>query len=131
MPNVSSNIRRQLNVPTFDVLKEKENYDSENIVPDQYSHPVFFNQFYNFIKEGHQIGKAEPLFKRIGDAEVKEWKAKFGGVQEKKPDEKNPKDKKAKDKVKKEKSKDGEKKTEKTATNQQQQQQQQQTEISQ
>ena len=34
-----------------------------------------------FIKEGHKLGKIEPLFKRITEADVKAWKEKFGGVQ--------------------------------------------------
>ena len=34
-----------------------------------------------FIKEGHKLGKIEPLFKRISEADVKVWKEKFGGVQ--------------------------------------------------
>ena len=107
MPNISAVIRRQLNVPVFKVTKESETpeaYDGENIKPCEYEHPVFFNKFYQFVKEGHVIGKAEPLFKRILEADVKVWKEKFGGVQEKKPDEKEAKGKKKeKPKVKKEK----------------------------
>ena len=34
-----------------------------------------------FIKEGHKLGKIEPLFKRITEADVKALKEKFGGVQ--------------------------------------------------
>ncbi len=48
---------------------------------DNYSHPVFCNKFVCFIKEGHKLGKIEPLFKRISEADVKVWKEKFGGVQ--------------------------------------------------
>lgn len=113
MPNVASTIRKQLNLPTFNVTTEKDTYDSDNIKADVYSHPVFFNQFLNFVKEGHNIGKPEPLFKRIMDADVKVWKEKFGGVQDKKPedakkDKKGGKDKKAekKDKPPKEKKPD-------------------------
>lgn len=94
MPNVSATLRKQLNLPVFKVLNESETYDSDNIKPDVYSHPLFFNKFYNFVKEGHLIGKPEPLFKRILDADVKLLKEKFAGVQDKKADEKNPKDKK-------------------------------------
>ena len=97
MPNVSAAIRKQLNLPVFEVLSESPNaqdYDSENIKPCNYQSPVFFSTFQNFVKEGHLIGKAEPLFKRIGDTEVKEWKQKFGGVQEVK--EVKPKGKNAK-----------------------------------
>ena len=86
-------IRKQLNLPIFKVLKESESYDSENIKPCDYEHPVFFSKFYQFVKEGHIIGKAEPLFKRIAEADVKVWKEKFGGVQEKKPED-DPKNKK-------------------------------------
>ena len=99
MPNVSCTIRRQLNVDTFKVATELESYDSDNIKPGDYSHPVFFNKFYNFIKEGHKLGKIEPLFKRITDAEVKVWKEKFGGVQE--PAAAAPGDKKKEKKEKK------------------------------
>jgi hypothetical protein len=42
---------------------------------------VFCNKFLCFIKEGHKLGKIEPLFKRITEADVKAWKEKFGGVQ--------------------------------------------------
>ncbi|CAF0762286.1 unnamed protein product [Brachionus calyciflorus] len=105
MPNVASTIRKQLNLATFSVITEKENYDSENIKADVYSNPVYYEKFYNFVKEGHQIGKPEPLFKRIMDADVKLWKEKFGGVQEKKPedakkDKKGGKDKKVEKKEK-------------------------------
>ena len=93
MPNVSSTIRKQLNIDTFKVVGESESYDSENIKPGEYSHPVFFNKFFNFIKEGHKLGKIEPLFKRITDADAKAWKEKFGGVQN--AAEAGPADKKA------------------------------------
>jgi len=81
MPNISLNIRRQLNLNDFNVVREKEDYDGDNIRSDVYSYPKFVNKFYNFIREGHKIGKAEPLFKRIGEADVKLWKEKFGGPQ--------------------------------------------------
>lgn len=81
MPKVSITIRQQLNLPVFDVVKEKESYDSSNIKSESYSYPKFYSKFVQFLKEGHQIGKAEPLFKRITDADIKEWKQKFGGQQ--------------------------------------------------
>lgn len=31
---------------------------------------------------GHKIGTILPLFKRIGDADVKTWREKFGGQQQ-------------------------------------------------
>lgn len=124
MPNISAKIRNQLNVETFSVISEKETYDSENLKSDTYSSPVFFGKFFNFIQEGHQIGKPEPLFKRIMEADVKVWKEKFGGVQEKQPedakkDKKNAKKGDKKEKVAKEK-KTGEKNEnkEKNKTNQ-------------
>ena len=82
MPNVSVAIRKQLNLPVFGVNSEKADYDSSNIKPDTYSHPKFYNKFVQFLKEGHLIGVAEPLFKRITDADIKEWKIKFGGQQQ-------------------------------------------------
>ncbi len=42
---------------------------------------MFCNKFLCFVKEGHKLGKIEPLFKRITEADVKVWKEKFGGVQ--------------------------------------------------
>ncbi len=92
MPNVSSTIRKQLNVPTFIVQNESSNaqdYDSDKIKPGFYQYPVFYDTFNNFLKQGHKIGKPEPLFKRIAEVDVKTLKEKFGGVQqESKPDEK-------------------------------------------
>jgi methionine--tRNA ligase beta chain len=92
MPNVSSTIRKQLNVPTFIVQNESSNaqdYDSDKIKPGFYQYPIFYDTFNNFLKQGHKIGKPEPLFKRIAEADVKILKEKFGGVQqESKPDEK-------------------------------------------
>jgi methionyl-tRNA synthetase len=32
---------------------------------------------------GHNIGKAKYLFKRIDEAKIDEWKAKYGGIQQK------------------------------------------------
>ncbi len=81
MPRVASTIRKQLNVDTFEVVREKDDYDSHNIKPDVFSYPKFVNKFYQFLKEGHKIGKVEPLFKRIGEADAKLWKEKFRGVQ--------------------------------------------------
>lgn len=114
MPNISTKIRNQLNLAPFDVITEKEIYDSENLKSDEYSHPIFFEKFYNFVPEGHQIGKPEPLFKRIMEADVKIWKEKFGGVQEKKPedakkDKKGGKKGEKKEKVSKEKKTDAKK----------------------
>jgi methionyl-tRNA synthetase len=87
MPNISLAIRTQLNLPKFNVVKEKDSYDSENILPDSYSHPVFFNKFYRFLNAGHKLGKIEPLFKRIMEADIKVWREKFAGKQETKPAE--------------------------------------------
>jgi hypothetical protein len=85
MPNVSSTIRKQLNVPTFNVKNESTNpkdYDSDSIKPENYQYPVFYGSFNNFVKEGHKMGKAEPLFKRIAEADVKLLKERFAGVQD-------------------------------------------------
>ena len=83
MPNVASTIRKQLNVPTFNVTNESTTeYDSDKITPGDFSHPIFCNKFSCFIKEGHKLGKIDPLFKRITDADVKLWKEKFAGVQD-------------------------------------------------
>lgn len=98
MPNVAARIREQLNVKSFAVVKEKETYDSEKINPDTYSFPVFHNKFNQFLKEGHKIGKIEPLFKRILDADIKVWREKFAGVKE--PAKEDPKKDKKKDKKK-------------------------------
>lgn len=87
MPNIALAIRTQLNLPKFNVVKEKDSYDSENILPDSFSHPVFFNKFYRFLNAGHKLGKIEPLFKRIMEADIKVWREKFAGKQETKPAE--------------------------------------------
>lgn len=84
MPNISAVIRKQLNVPTFNVKNESPNpqdYDSDNIKPGTYEYPVFYSTFTNFLKEGHKIGKIEPLFKRIADTDVKVLKERFAGLQ--------------------------------------------------
>ena len=84
MPNVSSAIRRQLNLPTFNVVNDKiHSNNSNDIEPGDYEHPVFHNHFMCFLKEGHKMGKPEPLFKRITDDQVKDLKVKYGGSQEK------------------------------------------------
>lgn len=116
MPNISAKIRKQLNLETFSVISEKEMYDSENLKSDTYSFPIFFGKFFNFVQEGHQIGKPEPLFKRIMEADVKVWKEKFGGVQETKPedgkkDKKNAKKGEKKEKAVKEKKTDAKNET--------------------
>ena len=85
MPNVSATIRKQLNVPTFNVRNKSSNpkdYDSDCIKPGYYEYPVFYGSFNNFGKEGHKMGKAEPLFKRIAEADVKILKERFAGVQD-------------------------------------------------
>ena len=85
MPNVSATIRKQLNLPAFDVIKDQdslEKYDSSNIKSDVFSYPIFADRFYQFLPEGHQIGVAAPLFKRIAEADAKAWKEKFGGVRD-------------------------------------------------
>lgn len=89
MPNVSASIRRQLNLPAFSVLTDKPEYSSENIISDSYEFPVFYNKFFRFLTPGHKIGTILPLFKRIGDADVKTWREKFGGQQQQaaKPEE--------------------------------------------
>jgi methionyl-tRNA synthetase len=102
MPNVSNTIRRQLNVPEFLVNGEKEVYSGEDIKSDVYSYPKFYPRFVQFLKEGHAIGKPEPLFKRVMDAEVKEWKEKFGGQQQQKVEEVKE-EKKSKKQLEKEK----------------------------
>jgi hypothetical protein len=87
MPNVSANIRRQLNVSVLTVINEKESYNSDNISADVYSYPVFHNRLCQYLKEGHKLGKIEPLFKRIMEADVKVWREKFAGVRDTKEDE--------------------------------------------
>lgn len=110
MPNVSATIRKQLNVPLFKVRNESPNekdYDSGNITPGSYEYPVFYNTFTNFIKEGHKIGKVEPLFKMIAEADVKALKERFGGKQDetaKKDESTAKKEVKKKDEKKEEKS---------------------------
>jgi hypothetical protein len=85
MPNVASTIRKQLNVPTFVVTTESPNsqdYNSDEIKKGFSQYPVYCGNFSNFLKVGHTIGKAEPLFKRITDAEIKLLREKFDGTKE-------------------------------------------------
>ena len=79
MPRVTATLRKQLNVEPVEVVSEKPDYDSMNIRSDVFSYPKFSPKLCQFLKEGHRIGKPEPMFKRIGEAEVKLWKEKFGG----------------------------------------------------
>lgn len=57
MPETSSGITEQLNAPL-------------RSIPDKFD---------IILKGGHNIGKAQYLFKRIDDAKVNEWKEKYGG----------------------------------------------------
>ncbi len=84
MPNVSSTIRKQLNVPTFIVQNElnAQDYDSDKIEPGFYQYPILYDTFNNFLKQGHKIGKPQPLFKRIVEADIKNLKEQFGCVQQ-------------------------------------------------
>jgi methionyl-tRNA synthetase len=90
MPNVTAAIRRQLNVETLEVVTESKqpdiDYNSDSIKRSKYSFPVFAEKFYKFLDEGHKIGKAEPLFKRIGEADAKSLKERFAGKQQKTQD---------------------------------------------
>ena len=86
MPNVSSTIRKQLNVPTFSVTTESPNnqdYNSDEIMHGSSEFPVYCDSFSNFLKVGHKIAKAEPLFKRITETEIKLLREKFSGTQQK------------------------------------------------
>ena len=85
MPNVSNTIRRQLNVNEFKLSYDPATatYDSDNIKPSSFSFPKFVDKFACYLREGHKIGKIEPLFKRITDDETKLWREKFGGQQAK------------------------------------------------
>lgn len=79
MPRVALALRKQLGLNEYQVVSEKEEYDGESIRPDVFSSPRFHAKLRQFVYEGHRIGKPEPLFKRIGEADVKLWKEKFGG----------------------------------------------------
>lgn len=98
MPQVSSTIRKQLNLPNFTLNNQQtaESYNDAEIKATEYQHPVFHNQFLCFLKEGHKLGKPEPLFKRITDDEIKTLKQKYGGSQDAKAEEEKPAQAKAK-----------------------------------
>ncbi|KAI8323309.1 methionyl-tRNA synthetase, partial [Martensiomyces pterosporus] len=61
MPATSASIARQLNAPER----------------------VLTETFELELKPGHVIGKAEYLFNRIDEKKIEEWRAKFGGSQDK------------------------------------------------
>lgn len=85
MPNVASTIRKQLNVQTFVVTTESPNsqdYNSDEIKQGFSQYPVYCSNFSNFLKVGHIIEKAEPLFKRITETEIKLLREKFNGTQQ-------------------------------------------------
>ncbi len=62
--------------------------------------PVLPDKLYCFLREGHKIGKAEPLFKRIKEDEIKVLKQTFAGVKEAVPEKDAKKDKKKEKKAK-------------------------------
>lgn len=102
MPNVSFTIRKQLNLESFDrPASDAENIDSTNIRVGNYAYPVFEPKFTCLIKEGHKLGKIEPLFKRILEADAKAWKEQFAGKREETEAELKKKAQKEKKKEKK------------------------------
>ncbi|KAJ1952272.1 methionine--tRNA ligase mes1, partial [Dipsacomyces acuminosporus] len=77
MPATSASIARQLNAP-------------ERLLTETFELE---------LKPGHVIGKAEYLFTRIDEKKIDEWRAKFGGQQDKEAETK-PKNKSKKSKSK-------------------------------
>ena len=67
MPALSQRIGEQLNY-----LVHPRDLDASN------------DAFHLVIQPGHVLGAVSPLFRRIEDAEVVQYRAKFGGVEEKK-----------------------------------------------
>ncbi len=74
-------------------LMEKFKLDNSN---KSRSCPILPDKLYCFLKCGHKINKAEPLFKRIKDEDVKLLKETFCGSKDVQPDKdaKKKKDKK-------------------------------------
>ncbi|PAV60137.1 hypothetical protein WR25_18500 [Diploscapter pachys] len=80
MPEVSKRIREQCGLPEL---------------------PLFSPYVINYLKPGHKIQKIAPLFKKIEPDQVKAFREKFGGGQEKEPAKPGEKpDKKAQKKEK-------------------------------
>lgn len=108
MPVSSLIIRKQLNADQHDLadLIQELKLTGGKSTP----YPQLPDKFYCFLKPGHKMGKAEPLFRPIKDDEVKLLKVRFAGKQdeaaaavadvgdkkkvkkEKKPKESKPKD---------------------------------------
>lgn len=61
MPSISANIREQCALPRL---------------------PLFTPFPIGYLKPGHKIGKPAPLFQKLDPAQIAEFKAKFGGVQD-------------------------------------------------
>jgi methionyl-tRNA synthetase len=101
MPVTSLNIRKQLNIDEKDLgdLIQALKLDGGKQTP----YPQLPDKFYCFIKAGHKIGKAEPLFRQIKDDEIKILKTRFAGKQDEVPVDDKKKVKKPK--VKKEEKK--------------------------
>lgn len=87
MPVTSFIIRKQLNVDTLELITLIENLKlngnaNNNNGSRQLPYPKLPNKLYFFLKTGHKIGKAEPLFKRVKDDDVKALKQRFAGKQD-------------------------------------------------
>ena len=80
MPVSSLIIRRQLNVDDKDLdeLIKTLKLSGGKSTP----FPQLPDKFYCFLKKGHKMGKAEPLFRPIKDDEAKDLKVRFAGKQD-------------------------------------------------
>uniref|UniRef100_H2YYM3 methionine--tRNA ligase n=1 Tax=Ciona savignyi TaxID=51511 RepID=H2YYM3_CIOSA len=63
---------------TSQVIQQQINYPSDgNMIPDSIT---------RMLPSGHTINQPAPLFRKLEEAEISEYKSKFAGRQEKKPD---------------------------------------------
>lgn len=67
LPATCKSIRQQVNAPFLQIPSEED---------------VAAGWRPTYLKPGHQIGKAEYLFKPIDEKKIEEWRAMFGGNQE-------------------------------------------------
>ena len=79
MPVTSLIIRRQLNIDQQDLADLIKGLKLDGGTTP---FPTLPEKFQCFVKAGHKIGKAEPLFRQIKDDEINGLKTRFAGKQD-------------------------------------------------
>ena len=80
MPVSSLIIRKQLNVDQKDLADLIQSLKLTG--GKQTPYPQLPDKFYCFLKAGHKMGKAEPMFRPIKEDEIKLLKTTFAGKQD-------------------------------------------------